>query len=84
MQVVEVIVAIPQLHRVRHPRVVGIRVVTQRQFPLAQAVQQTIELPQLQFIDEVVHVPCCAGRASFVKLAQGELVGALHRHTARV
>ena len=36
VQVVEVTVAIPQLHRVRHPRFVDIRVVTERQFPSAQ------------------------------------------------
>ena len=36
VQVVEVTVAIPQLHRVRHHRVVDIRVLTQRQFPLDQ------------------------------------------------
>ena len=53
----EVTVAIPLLHRVRHPRVVDIRVVTQRQFPLALAVQQTTEILQLQFIDTVFDVP---------------------------
>ena len=53
----EVTVAIPQLHRVRQPRVVDIRVVTQRKFPLAQVFQQTIEFLQLQFIDMVFDVP---------------------------
>ena len=57
VQVVEVTVTILQLHRVRHPRVVGIRVVAQRQVPLVSLFMQTIELPHLQFIDKVVHVP---------------------------
>ena len=41
----EVTVAIPQLHRVRHPRVVDIRVVTQRQFPLAQFIDMVFDVP---------------------------------------
>ena len=40
----EVTVAIPQLHRVRHPCVVDTRVVAVWQFPLALAVQQTTEI----------------------------------------
>ena len=38
VQVVEVTVAIPQLHRVRHPHVVDIRVVAQWQVPLVLSV----------------------------------------------
>ena len=68
MQAVEVTVAIPQLHRVRHPRVVDICVVTTEAVSLGS-------FPQLQFIDMVFDVPVVQGRASFVKVAQGELVG---------
>ena len=57
VQVVEVTVTIPLLHRVRHPLVVDIRVVAQRQVPLVCMFMQTIELPHLQFIDKVVYVP---------------------------
>ena len=53
----EVTVTIPRLLRVRHPHVVDIRVVAQRQVPLVCLFMQTIELPHLQFIDKVVYVP---------------------------
>ena len=33
--------------------------VAQRRFPMVQAVQQTMVLPQLQFIDKVIDVPVC-------------------------
>ena len=64
VQVVEVTVAVPQLHRVRHPRVVDIRVLAQRQFPLTLAVQQTTEILQLQFVDAVFDVPVVRLRGS--------------------
>ena len=57
VQVVEVTVTIPQLRRVRHPHVVDIRVVAQRQVPLVCLFMQTIELPHLQFTDKLVYVP---------------------------
>ena len=57
VQVVEVTVVIPQLHRVRHPHVVDFRVVAQRQAPWSCLFMQTIELPHLQFIVKVVFVP---------------------------
>merc|ERR1712107_706044 len=37
--------------------VVDIPVVAQRQIPMVQTVQKTIEIPQLQYIDKVVDVP---------------------------
>ena len=36
-------------------------VVAQRQIPIDQTVQKTVETPQVQRIDRVM--PCCAGRA---------------------
>ena len=58
----EVTVTIPQLHHVRHPHVVDIRVVVQRQVPLVCLFMQIIEQGGLR--------SCWAGRASFVMLAQ--------------
>merc|ERR1711945_75660 len=37
--------------------VVDIPVVAQRQIPMVQTVQKTIEIPQMQYIDKVVDVP---------------------------
>merc|ERR1711945_20320 len=38
-------------------KVVDIPVVAQRQIPMVQTVQKTIEIPQLQYVDKVVDVP---------------------------
>merc|ERR1712135_84199 len=46
---------VPQLQFI--DKVVDIPVVAQRQIPMVQTVQKTIEIPQLQYVDKVVDVP---------------------------
>merc|ERR1712064_178886 len=46
---------VPQLQFI--DKVVDIPVVAQRQIPMVQTVQKTVEIPQLQYIDKVVDVP---------------------------
>ena len=71
----EVTVAIPQLHRVRHPHVVDIRVVAQRQVPLVLLVLADHRASSFAVHRQGGLRPCWAGRASFVMLAQDDLVG---------
>ena len=75
VQVVEVTVAIPQLHRVRHPHVVDIRVVAQRQVPLVLLVHADHRASSFAVHGQGGLRPCWAGRASFVMLAQGVCLG---------
>ena len=71
---------VPQL--LSSDKVVDIPVVAQRQIPMVQSVQKTIEIPQLQYIAKVVDVPGvpvvqilryrCGGRQSSPTVAAAE------------
>ena len=48
-----------QIHKAaqdQYYRIVDLPVVLQRQMPMAQGMQRTVEVPQIQFIDQVVDV----------------------------